>query len=494
MCSPSAFECTLCESLNFVPAESPLNTRSSISNRRWRKFAGLLSALILGNGGLGCGEPEQPRPNVLLITVDTLRADRLGVYGFNLETSPAIDRLAARGVVFERAIAGASFTSGSHASIMTSRYTREHSIGYVNGGTRLEGIATLAEIFNQEGYQTGAFVGNIILDHTSGLDRGFEVYDDELPDAELNRGFIFERIAENTTERALLFLKNRDSRPFFLWVHYQDPHGPYTPPTEFKGRFQPEFKPNEKPLPILDALSGSNGIPAYQVLDGIRRPSIYEMRYAEEVAYADHWIGELVSQVDANASDAGTVIAFTADHGESLGEEGLYFSHGSATTPDQAHIPLILRAPGLPEGRRTEIVHHVDIMPTLLDLVGIEIPAGTSGVALGPIIRGDSPLAGRLVYCDQGSDLSAYGRGGFVRVGDILAAWNSSEMNRPAVMAPRWAAYRWVPGEDWQAVDEIDANSKKAIRSYFRQAIPMVEAEEPSQLRVERLRALGYAE
>jgi hypothetical protein len=113
---------------------------------------------------------------------------------------------------------------------------------------------------------------------------------------------------------------------------------------------------------------------------------------------------------------------------------------------------------------------------------------------LGPIIRGDSPLPDRLVYCDEGSDLSAYGPGGFVRVGDILAAWNSGETNRLPMMAPRWAAYRWVPGENWQAVDEIDASSKKAIRSYFRQAIPMVEAEEPSGLRVERLRALGYAE
>jgi hypothetical protein len=241
-------------------------------------------------------------------------------------------------------------------------------------------------------------------------------------------------------------------------------------------------------------LSGSGGIPSYQVLDGIRRPSIYEMRYAEEIAYADHWIGKLISQVKANASDAGTVIAFTADHGESLGEEGLYFSHGSTTTPDQAHIPLILQAPGLPEGRRTEIVHHVDVMPTLLDLVGIAAPADTSGIALGPIIRGDSPLPDRLVYCDQGSELSAYGRDSFVRVGEILAAWNSSEMNRPTIMAPRWAEYRWAPGEDWQIVDSIDEISKEQIRSYFRQAIPMVEAEKPSQLRVERLRALGYAE
>ncbi|MBW2494652.1 MAG: sulfatase [Deltaproteobacteria bacterium] len=471
-----------------------MNAGSSISNRRLQGFAIRLCALVLASAGIGCNAPERPRPNVLLITVDTLRADRLGAYGFERNTSPAIDRLASRGVVFERAIAGASFTSGSHASIMTSRYTREHTIGYMNGGTRLEGITTLAEIFNREGYQTAAFVGNIMLDRRIGLDRGFEVYDDELPQAEQNRGFAFERIAEQTTERALLWLKNRDGRPFFLWVHYQDPHGPYTPPPAFKGRFRPEFDPDEEPLPILDTVTGLNGIPSYQELDGIRQPSIYETRYAEEIAYADHWIGELISQLDAISSDAESVIAFTSDHGESLGEAGIYFSHGSTTTPDQAHVPLILRAPGLPQGRRIETVHHVDLMPTLLDLAGFEVPDDISGIALGPILRGESPPPNRMVYCDEGFDLSAYGPDGFVRVGDILAAWNSGEANGSPTMAPRWAAYRWAPGEDWQAVDGIDADSKDVIRSYFRHAIPMVEAREPSELRVERLRALGYAE
>ena len=471
-----------------------MNTRAWIPRRRWSECAGVLAALVIAAVGSGCGEPGPLRPNALLITVDTLRADRLGVYGFSWDTSPAIDRLAASGVVFERAIAGASFTTGSHASIMTSRYTREHTIGYLNGGTRLEGITTLAEILNQQGYQTAAFVGNIMLARSTGLDRGFEIYNEELPQAELNRGFAFERIAEQTTDAALLWLQNRDGRPFFLWVHYQDPHGPYTPPPAFRGRFQPKFNPDEEPLPILDTVTGLNGIPSYQELDGIRRPSVYETRYAEEIAYADHWIGELITQVDADTSDAGTVVLFTADHGESLGEEGLYFSHGSTTTPDQAHVPLILRAPELPAGRRAETVHHVDVMPTLLDLLGFEPPAGTSGIALGPILRGDSAVPDRLVYCDEGSDLSAYGPGGFVRVGGILAAWNSGETQRLPAMSPYWARYRWAPGGDWLPVVSIAAGSKQAIRSYFRQTIPMVEAKQPSRLRIKRLRALGYAE
>jgi hypothetical protein len=292
----------------------------------------------------------------------------------------------------------------------------------------------------------------------------------------------------------LHWLENRDSRPFFLWIHYQDPHGPYTPPPAFRGRLPPEFKPDEKPLPVLDGLSGRNGIPSYQVLDGIRRPSVYEARYAEEIAYADHWIGELISRVDAIGSDAGTIVVFIADHGKSLGEDGIYFSHGSATTPDQAHVPLIIRAPGLPEGRRTEIVHHVDILPTLIELLGLEPPAGASGIALGPIVRGDSPLPDRLVYCDEGFDLSAYATGGFVRVSNILAAWDSSVTNPMPAMAPRWVVYRWDSADDWQVVDSIDGISKERIRSYFRKAIPIVKAPPPSAMRIERLRALGHVE
>ena len=448
--------------------------------------------MVLGNAGLGCFESHGPGPDVLLITVDTLRADRLGAYGFRLATSPAIDRLAARGVVFERAISAASVTAGSHASIMTSRYTREHTIGYKNGETRLEGIPTLAEIFDREGYQTAAFVGNVILHRSSGLDRGFDVYDDELPNPELNREFVFERIAEETTERALHWLKNRDGGPFFLWVHYQDPHGPYTPPSEYRGLFQPEFRPDERPLPVLEEAFGLNGIPSYQQLAGVRRPSIYETRYAEEIAYADHWIGKLISQVDAIASDAGTIVVLTADHGESLGEEGRYFVHGSSTAPDQAHVPLILSAPGVPEGRRMEIVHHVDVMPTILDLVGFETPADASGIALGPLLRGDSPLPDRLVYCDEGFDLSAYGPGGFVRVDGILAAWKSDDADHPTSLTPRWVEYRWMSDGDWQAVDSIEGISKETVRSYFRKAIPMVDTLERSEEREKKLRALGY--
>ena len=140
-------------------------------------------------GTLGCAEPARDgaRPNLLLVTVDTLRADHLSSYGFPLETSPRIDAFAADAVVFERAIAGSSATVPSHASILASRYTRGHSVGYGNGESRLEDVETLAAVFREAGYATGAFVSNFLLQRRIGLDRGFDVYDDDLPSAELNQ-------------------------------------------------------------------------------------------------------------------------------------------------------------------------------------------------------------------------------------------------------------------------------------------------------------------
>jgi len=452
------------------------------------------AALILLLGALACGaeSPVAPdAPNVLLITVDTLRADRLGTYGFPRDASPAVDALAAQGVVFERAISGSSSTAPSHAAIFTSRFTREHSIGHANGSTRLTGGVTLAEAFREAGYRTAAFVGNVVLGRRVGFDRGFGRYDDELPDAEANRQEIFERTAPGTSQRALAWLAEADDRPFFLWVHYQDPHGPYTPPAEFAARFPPQPRRGERPLPLLDGLAGRGGIPSYQVREGARLPSLYEARYAGEVAFADHWIGRLVAAVGAASGDAGVVVALTGDHGESLGEDDRWFLHGTSTAPDQAHVPLILRAPGLAPARRPEVVHHVDLLPTLLELAGLPVPADARGVALGPVLRGEAALPDRWVYCDDGATLSAYGPGGFVRVQGVAGAWPEAD---GGVLAPRWTAYRWLPDGSWSEDGPADGAMREPIRRYFRQAMPMADADPYSDTLREMLRTLGYGE
>ena len=173
------------------------------------RFVRLCCVLLAAWLGVVACDAKPTPPNVVLITVDTLRADYLGSYGFPLDTSPRIDALAAGGVLFERAVAAASTTSPSHASILTSRHTREHSVGFYSGFTVLDGLPTLPELFKDAGYTTAAFVGNINLQKRLGFDRGFDHYDDDLPDAERNRPLQYERIAERTLERLQAWLDDK---------------------------------------------------------------------------------------------------------------------------------------------------------------------------------------------------------------------------------------------------------------------------------------------
>lgn len=294
----------------------------------------------------GCGVADPPRPDVLLVTIDTLRADWVHAYGFERETTPRIDGLAARGVLFENAIAAATLTAPAHASMMTSRYARQHSIGTLNGETKLAGIETLAERFRAGGYETAAFVSNVVLRRRSGLDLGFDVYDDELVAGEQNRRAYFERVAADTAARALAWIEGRGAKPVFVWLHLQDPHGPYTPPDEYRGRLGEVPLRLTRPLEVLADNTGQAGIPAYQVLGDERAPAVYAARYGEELLYADHAVGDVVDAIELHAADRGSVVLLTADHGESMGEQGWYFQHGHATTPDLARVPFIVVAPG----------------------------------------------------------------------------------------------------------------------------------------------------
>jgi arylsulfatase len=196
---------------------------------------------------------------VLLITVDTLRADHLHCYGQSLPTSPNIDAFAARSVVFERAIAASGYTGPAHSAILTSRYPRRQSMGLSNGMLTLGGVETLADAFRQGGYDTAAFVSNDVLNARTGLNQGFDVYDDELPTVEPNRPNVFERLAPQTVERALAWLARPRTKPFFLWVHFQDPHGPYTPPAPYRDRFHVPAVADEPELPVLDDDGGPGG-------------------------------------------------------------------------------------------------------------------------------------------------------------------------------------------------------------------------------------------
>jgi arylsulfatase len=447
----------------------------------------LAAALLLLAAG-GC-DASRRRPDVVLVTVDTLRADRLHAYGYGLPTSPRIDELAEGALLFRRAVAAAPAAAPAHGSIMSSRYPREHSIGFLNGDTRLEGSATLAEHFREAGYRTGAFVSSVVLRPAIGLDRGFDVYDGPTR-RERGQPHPGERIAEETTQAALAWVAAATEGPFFLWVHYQDPHGPYAAPGEHRGRFHVPPRPGERPLPVLDDVSGQGGIASYQALDGLFLPSQYEGRYADEILYADGAIGALIDGVDARRGGRQAIVLLTSDHGEALGEADRWFVHGHVTTPELAHVPFLLRAPGLEPGRADALVSHVDVMPTLLELAGLAVPEGLSGLPLGPYLREGRPLPERIVYCDVGWELGAYGGDGFLRLATPSSPWSTDpgHVTRPPEVGFR---YEWPSDGSWSLRGrELDV--PEPIARYAIEAVPMRRATSPEADELDRLRALGY--
>ena len=290
-------------------------------------------------------------PNVLFITIDTLRADHLSSYGYHLKTSPNIDRLAEQGVRYEHAYTVTSRTGPSHYSMFTSRYPQEH-------GAKLNGFAVaentkflfLPQILRRFGYKTGAFVSAWPLTaHLTQLDRWFDTYDEEL-----NRTYQYinsSRWAEDVTPKAISWLEEHDTKdPFFLWVHYFDPHSPY----DFREGFE---------------ASEPSGNPDRWAPHGGRERVELIRTYDSEVLYTDHYLQKLFDALDKRQLTDSTLVVLTSDHGECLGEYG-FRGHGSQSFENILHVPLILRWPGtLPEGRVVrQRVTLLDLAPTIIDL------------------------------------------------------------------------------------------------------------------------------
>lgn len=440
----------------------------------------LFATFILG--ALGCADAD--RASFLLVSVDTLRADHLGAYGFSADTSPNLDTFAAESVVFERALAASSRTAPSHASMMTSLWVSRHAIGPINGASRLpEHERTLAVLFQEAGWETAAFISNFVLNHRIGLDVGFELYDDELTQSEANRHWVKERNAYETTERAQQWLERDRTEPFFMWVHYNDPHGPYQPAPPHDAIELPPSDRSDEALPILDEQHGFKGIPAYQALEGLTKPSEYRSRYAGEIHAFDAAFAQLLRAAERAAAPNSLVVLLTADHGESLGEGGRYFAHGHGTTPELAHVPFILRAAGLPPGRRSELVHHVDVLPTLLELAGLPIPEEARGLALGSVIRAGTRLPSRLLFVDVGREVSAYQDDRLLRAHLGEASGN--------VAQGAWDGFRWLEGGRF-VPEESPPELRPALEAYLRNRVSPLRADALDPEKRALLRALGY--
>ncbi len=331
----------------------------------------------------GCRVPDPAPRQLLLITVDTLRVDRLGAYGGRFELTPNLDALASESVLFERAYAPVPLTLPSIAALLTGRYPE--SIGVrSNSSLRDPAVATLASVLRAQGFRTGALVSNYVLRREAGLHRGFDHYDDAFSESEASRDAP-ERTAAHTTNAALRMfdaLEGEGEQPIFLWVHYQDPHGPYTPPRGFRRAYLEAERAAPDGRRLLPRGRGEHGfgsIPRYQFLAGQREVAFYRAGYDGEVRYMDAEVGRLLAELRAQGALRDTVVVFTADHGEALGENDCWFAHGEYLSDALVRVPLLIRVPGRPPARRLDPASLLDLMPTLAALLGVEPPEAARG-------------------------------------------------------------------------------------------------------------------
>ncbi len=375
---------------------------------------GLLPALLWA-----CSAPAPPgpppAPSVLVIVVDTLRADRLGSYGYPLETSPAIDALAKRGVRLADVTVQWPTTWPSMVSFMSGAYPR-------TTGVRLErhpappALTMLGEIFDGAGYHTGAIIANYNVGRRSGLtqgiDRFVEVWAEKWARDQGGRSYkgltgeMAKRYTDATlvNEQALRWLRSLPAgEKFFLWVHYMDTHGPYLPPPEVGARFR-----GAHPSEVVEA----SRIEAYQIQrdpatgEPIADLGFYKAQYDGEVRHADDQIGRLLEEIGRAGLDENLLVLFMSDHGESLGEHGYFLGHGKLPYQSTARAPVILVwEGGLPEGRVVEEpVGLIDVSRTLVELAGLTVPAGYEGKSLTGLIRGTGGDAPEYVFMESGMD------------------------------------------------------------------------------------------
>ncbi|MEW6381954.1 MAG: sulfatase-like hydrolase/transferase [bacterium] len=312
--------------------------------------------------------------NIVVITVDTLRADRLGCYGYRRIKTPQIDALAGEGVLFEQAFTPTPTTLPAHASIFTGTYPITHGLRSNGTFSLSESALTLAEILKKQGYETAAFVSAYVLDSRFGLDQGFDVYNDDLTTGVQSAMLQKERRAETVTRAAVQWLSSRKKgAPFFLWVHYYDPHTAYDPPAPFKDVY------------------------AHSPYDG-------------EIAYADSWIRVLINKLKEQGIYDQTLIALSGDHGEGLGDHQ-EDTHGIFLYEATLHVPLIFRYPArMPKNTRIRsLVRLIDIAPSLLDVLGQKAPASMQGSSLLPLISGQKKDLGLVLYCETDYPRFTYG-------------------------------------------------------------------------------------
>ena len=400
---------------------------------------------------------SRARLNLLLVTLDTTRADRMGAYGNREIETPTFDRLAREGVLFDQAVSVAPLTLPVHSSMMTGKFPPEHGVrdngGFFLGPEQL----TLAEILKSKGYRTGAFIGAYVLDSKWGINQGFDTYFDKF-DLSENRAIslaAIQRPGNEVVDQALPWIEQAKDAPFFAWVHLYDAHSPYKPPEPFATKYKAH-------------------------------------PYNGEIAFADSQVGRVIAKLQQLGLYDRTVIMVMGDHGESLGDHG-EAAHGFFIYNSTMHVPFAIRAPFSLTGHRevADPVRSVDVMPTALDLLGIAPPGGISGVSVAPLMTGARPELGLDAYSEAIYPLYHYGwsdlrslRSGRFRVIDAPRPELYDEDRDPRETTNLYAERR-------QLADRMITQLRTLEASFHRtdSAIPNASVDPEAR---QRLAALGY--
>lgn len=458
-------------------------------SRRFRAFGlcGLVLLALAGPSMLGAARqaprPPQRFPNVLVVTIDTLRVDRVSAFGYPRPTTPNLDRLLAQGMRFTQARTVEPLTNPALCSMFTSVHPHEH--GATRNGLRLRPDASsMARVLDRRGYRTAAFVGNWTLRNgISGLGDHFQSYDEVFSRKRWFGLFKGEATAEDLTDAALSWLAEQEDgrRPFLLWVHYVEPHAPY--------RLQEPFAKR------LGIATGNGEVSRSD-------------RYDTEVAFADHHVGRLLKVFESDPwLAANTLIVFTADHGESLGEHS-YWGHGRNLYEPTLHIPMAVVWPGkVRPGVVSASALNIDVAPTVLGLAGLPVPAAFRGFDWAPVLRGtEAAPRERTAWfqAHKGAVLSAKEaesarRKGLLEIAVLTSPGNRKEIFRLAE-GKRWIfdlagdprelrnLAKGPPSPSGQLQSWL-ASLRQGLAASDRLARVQIDAES-----IEKLRALGYAE
>ncbi len=445
--------------------------------------------------GTSCRPPVRgDGDNVLLVTIETTRADHLGLYGYGRDTTPRLARFAAGGAVFLRHATVSPRTNPSLAALMTSTYPHENGVRNLFLPLEPEN-RTVAETLRAAGYLTGAIQTHPRLVAASGFAQGFDDYDDRVADHPL---------AGAACDAAWTWIRKHDggSRPWFLWMHLFDPHWTYDPPSPWRSAFGPEDPRPREVYAELDAGRITNGSVIFQNRMPGDEVAAFVRYYDGEIAYTDDALGTLLDRLRDAGIDRRTIVVVTADHGESLGENQYFFEHGDLGSQPEIHIPLIVSRPGkVPAGARVAYTtSSIDVIPTILDLAGVPSEGSYRGVSLLPLARG----TGGDRACFGETDRSLHEENTRREMAGIAGKWRWLEQGRfKMVRIPhrdgsiehRLYDLQNDPGETADAsalYPEIAADFRKRLEAWVREDHGVDREYHITPELRQQLRSLGY--